>query len=92
MGIAVEFYTFSKNPNSTKQPNGDGTIYSCNLIEPCSVVNPVIALAIQTKPYGFNYAKIPEFGRFYFVNDWTYSGGRWIATLNVDVLASWKVT
>lgn len=90
MGISVEFFTFSKNPNSTKQPSGDGTIYSCNLIEPCSIVNPVIALAIQTKPYGFNYAKIPEFGRFYFVNDWTYSGGRWIATLNVDVLASWK--
>lgn len=90
MGISVEFYTFSKNSNSTKQPNGNGTVYSCNLIEPCSVVNPVIALAIQSKPYGFNYAKISEFGRFYFVNDWTYSGGRWIATLNVDVLASWK--
>lgn len=87
--IPINFFTFQKNPNSTKQPSGAGVEFQIALIEPTSIVTPNIALK-HDNPTKFNYAYIPEFGRFYFVNDWTFSGGRWVASLNCDVLASWK--
>lgn len=90
MAIEIKFYTFNKNPNSTKQPSGAGASFLCNLIEPTSLTAPNIALTVDVKPVAFNYAHIPAFSRYYFVNDWTYSGGRWVASLNVDTLASFK--
>ena len=75
MAIDVNFYTFDKKPNSTKRPAGIGTTYKCNLIEPTSFTAPDIALAVPAKPTAFNYAYIPEFSRYYFIQDWAYSGG-----------------
>lgn len=37
-----------------------------------------------------NYARIPALGRYYFIDHWTFSGGLWIASLVVDVLATYK--
>lgn len=90
MAIDVNFYTFYKKPNSTKQPGGTGTTYKCNLIEPTSFTAPDIALVVPGKPTAFNYAYIPEFSRYYFIQDWSYSAGLWRASLSVDVLASYK--
>lgn len=91
MAFDVRFYTFNKNPNSTKQPAGiEPETFSCVLIESTSIVNPQIAIVGNRKPIAYNYAFIPEFNRYYFVNDWVYNAGRWTANLNVDVLASWR--
>lgn len=90
MAIDVNFYTFNKKPNSTKKPNEVATTYKCNLIEPTSFISPDIALVVPAKPTAFNYAYIPEFSRYYFVNDWEYSAGLWRASLSVDVMASYK--
>ena len=90
MAIDVNFYTFYKKPNSTKQPDGTGTTYKCNLIEPTSFTSPDIALIVPEKPTAFNYAYIQEFSRYYFIQDWAYSAGLWRASLSVDVLASYK--
>lgn len=90
MAIDVNFYTFVKKPNSTKIPSGAATTYKCNLIEPTSFTAPDIALVVPAKPTAYNYAYIPEFSRYYFINDWAYSAGLWRASLNVDCLASWK--
>ena len=90
MSLKVDFFKFNKNPNSTKRPGEPQKTYNCLLIEPTSVVNPSIAIADAVAPHEYNYAYITEFSRYYFVNDWNYSGGRWFASLNVDVLASFK--
>ena len=90
MAIDITFYTFNKKPNSTRQPSGVGVTYKCTLIEPTSFTAPDIALVVPAKPTGYNYAFIPEFSRYYFVNDWAYSAGLWRASLSVDVLASFK--
>lgn len=90
MAIDVNFYTFSKKPNSTKIPSGEATTYKCNLIEPTSFTAPEIALAVPAKPTAYNYAYIPEFSRYYYIRDWAYSAGLWRASLDVDYLASWK--
>lgn len=87
--LKINFYTFQKNPNSTKQPGKADEVLNIALIEPTSIVNPSIALT-HKNPTAYNYAYIPEFKRYYFVNDWTFSGSRWIAHCTCDVLASWK--
>lgn len=90
MAIDVNFYTFDKKPNSTKRPSGTATTYKCNLIEPTSFTAPDIALVVPAKPTAFNYAYIPEFSRYYFIQDWTYGAGLWRASLSVDVLSSYR--
>ena len=90
MAIDVNFYTFSKKPNSTKIPTGAAATLKCNLIEPTSFTAPDIALVVPAKPTVYNYAYIPEFSRYYFIQDWTYSAGLWRASLSVDALASYR--
>lgn len=89
MAISVTLYTFSKKINSTAQPTG-GTAFDCVLKAPCGVVSPRIALNISGSPAAYNYAYIPSFSRYYFVHEWTWEDGLWVAYLNVDALASWK--
>ena len=85
----VNFYTFSKRRNSTKQPTGSGTIISCTLKEGTSVKNP--KLTISGDVFGYDYAYIGDFGRYYFVND-VISEAKGITTyvLEEDTLASNK--
>lgn len=89
MSITVNFTSFSKRPNSTARPSG-GRAFTVVLKSPSGVTNPEIELAYSGNPSEWNYAHIPSFGRYYFVTEWTYSNGVWIAQLSVDVLASWK--
>lgn len=89
MPVTIKFFQFGKKNNSTAQPTTSGTEYQCLFKEPTSLMNPVITLKHEN-PVGYNYAYINTFGRYYFVTNWEYERGLWYATLNVDVLASWK--
>lgn len=80
---------FSKKNNSTKQPTG-GSSYNCQLKDDCSIINPRISIAGNFNPAGMNYCYIPSFGRYYFVTDWQWIGGAWVASLAVDALATYK--
>lgn len=93
MAIDITFYNFSKKFNSTKRPDVSGTTYKCNLIDDCSIINPrvvIVGADNSFNPMRLNYAFIASFDRHYYVNDWTYSNRTWIASLNVDFLASWR--
>ncbi len=87
--MTIRFTKFSKKNNSTAQTTDFSATYDCKLIEPTNIITPRIALAKVT-PIQYNYAHIPEFGRYYFVNNWEYIGGLWVATLEIDVLATYK--
>lgn len=90
----VRFYTFSKKQNSTAVPSGTYTLYNCTAKNPLSVLSPVVVLrtanAAEDNPSAFNYAYIPQFNRYYHINEWTNDGPLWIARMTVDALASWK--
>lgn len=94
MGFTVNFYKFSKKVNSTKRPRDPDATYTCRIKEPCGVFNPIIGLdlGLSNSPREYNYAFIPTFDRHYFVREWTFEAGLWYATLEVDALASWKIT
>lgn len=89
--MQVYFYTFSKRLNSTAQPTG-GASFSCVLKSPSSVTAPKISLVWSGtgNPTAYNYAYIADYGRYYWVSNWTYADRQWTADLTVDVLASYK--
>lgn len=90
MAVTVTLFSFSKNPDSTARPSG-GRDFDCTIISPSSVISPEIRLSLgSSNPSGYNYAEIPEYNRFYWITDWTYDAGIWIATLMVDVLATYR--
>lgn len=90
--ISITFYNFTKKPNSTKQPDVNGTTANCELIEDTSIINPKIRWHEPANPsinvYDFNYCFIHIFGRYYFVTDIAYQLGTWLISLSVDVLAT----
>ena len=83
------FYAFAKRINSTKIP-GNGHEVEGNIFEPCEILAPVLIISPNNYNITYNYVKIPEFERYYFIKSWEFSGGRYYATCAVDVLASHK--
>ena len=84
----VVFFNHKKKINSTKLPT-DGVTIPSALKDGCSIISPVLELqsAIQPK---YNYVYISDFGRYYYVNEWTYDKGIWSCAQSVDVLTSWR--
>ena len=91
MSFTINFFTFSKRDNSTKQPTGSGTALTGTLKEPSSIYAPEFKInSVISNPASLNYAYIATFNRYYWVTDWTYERGFWSVSLSVDVLASFK--
>lgn len=88
--ITVNFYSFSKKPNSTKRPTGSGAAMSCVLKDATSLIAPEIELDYNGNPTSYNYCHISTFGRWYFITDWTYNRGLWTASLSIDLLGTYK--
>lgn len=94
MAFNVIFYTINKQHNSTGLPAGTGSSYSCVAKEPLSIMSPTIVLRMDGgaagNPVAWNYAYISDFGRYYWISDWTNVGPNWEASMQVDVLATYR--
>lgn len=94
MSFSVNLYKHDKRDNSTLRPAGDGWQLYCVLRRGSSIMTPVLEFDFGTtsdgNPIEYNYCYMPSFNRYYFIEDWTYSGSLWIATCIVDVLATYK--
>lgn len=93
--ITLRFYaqTFTKKENSTKVPNFTIAVTDVqgDIIEPSSIIDPVIKMATMNPMFTNTYVQIPAFdNRYYFVTDWKFMDGFWHVYLHLDVLASWK--
>ena len=94
MALTCHFFTFSKKINSTAvPPQGTETSVLCELKAPTDIrsMNLMIGGSIQD-PTSYNYCYVPSFSRFYFIENWAWDMGRWIAQCKVDVLASYRTT
>ena len=78
----ITLYKFNKRANSTKRPSGGVKVYG-RLNNKCGITAPSVIFSDDYHTY--NYAYIPNFNRFYWVEEWTYSDGVWIAQMAVDV-------
>lgn len=101
MAFAVRFYRFSKKPNSTAIPASGATYsqFNCTAKGVLDLLHPEIVIRFNDGAehdvsllVNTNYARIPSFERWYFVKGWRAEGPLWIASLDVDALASWRET
>lgn len=88
--MIIRLYSFNKKVNSTARPSGSYKEINCNIKDASSVINPILEL--RTNPLQYNYCYMPEWDRYYFINNINYDRGLWILQLNVDVLATYKST
>lgn len=91
----IELFTFNKRENSTKRPAVPGAVYNCVLKKDTSVVSPEILIDFSDQdapqPHLYNYAYIPDFGRYYFIADQRCIHGLlWVYSLTCDILATYK--
>ena len=93
MAINVKFYTFSKKVNSTARPSSGAVVaeFSNVLIKSGSgVVSPVLSISTSANVSKWNYCYISDWTRYYFIKEWTWDNGQWIAYLAIDVMATYK--
>lgn len=87
----VDFYVSGYAPNKLyKELNAPIKTCSCYVKEPCVVEAPIIVINYDQDLKVANYAYIPEFNRYYFIQDRTLSPGSKIELqLKVDVLMTY---
>lgn len=92
--LTVALVKFDKKRNSTLRPKifleenlFQGEIKSDFTMEALEIA---FSFNDPSNPPEYNYAYIYPFKRFYFIRQWVFSGGIWIASLVVDVLATYR--
>ena len=91
--MQAKFYYLNKRKNSTKKPtdNSELATYDIKLKTDCSSLNPTIEVRLSAglNPYGWNYAFLSDFAKYYFIRDYRWNtNGYWEIDLKLDTLAS----
>lgn len=94
MALTCHFFTFSKKINSIAVPaQGTETSVTVELKSPTDIQSLQLMIGGSiTNPTIYNYCYMPAFNRFYFIRNWGWDMGRWVADCKVDVLASYRTT
>lgn len=95
--MEITLYRWSKYRNSTKQPpsSAEQVTVTGEFKTGYSILHPVLKLSRTVQfmgaknPY-WNYAYSDTTHYYYFVRNWVYESGFWVAYLDYDPLASWK--
>lgn len=88
--MLLKLYNTNSETNRIKKVLTDETEFDVRLKDKSSVVNPVLLLKSETY-ISFNYAYIPKFQRYYFVDDISvFPNKMYLLTLRCDVLTSFK--
>ena len=93
MAFEVRMGSFAKKHNSTARPANLPTVMQCVLKEGFDLLTGEIGLDFgfqNSTPVPHNYAYIPIFRRYYFIESWEWRDRLWWAKLKVDVLGTYK--
>lgn len=86
----VIFYKYNGHPNTVNKQLGTGTEMQGSLRQEFSILRPALTLRTDTAPQ-YNYAYIGSLGRYYFVDNISYTGNKtYELTLRVDVLKTYE--
>lgn len=87
MAINAYFKTATKRKNSTAIVQG-GTLAQILLKDGTNALSPVIEVADNLTEYNYMNMIIAGKNRAYWIDDWTFEHGRYLATCTEDVLAT----
>lgn len=93
MAFEVRMGSFAKKHNSTARPSNLPTVMQCVLKDEFDLLTGEIGLDFgfqNSTPIPHNYAYIPIFRRYYFIESWEWRDRLWWAKLKVDVLGTYK--
>lgn len=98
MAFDAYFFNFQKRINSTLAPTQaqweSGLDAKIVLLDNTSIINPTFRLELSTPPMAsatkYNYCYVPDFKRFYFIQDWSCERNIWSCSCKCDVLASFR--
>ena len=95
MSLSITLYTSIADPKeldkSSKLTQIGSTAITATPTNDIDILSPVVLLNYNSSYLNANYAYIPEFGRYYYVNDKSVKPGQSITlTMSVDPLMSFK--
>ena len=91
--MTIKLYANQSENNKVDKTIGQlGNDITGTLREDCSVINPVIKIEGLEADYlkHANYAYIPDFGRYYYINNIVCTGHLYELHMHVDVLMTYK--
>ena len=88
--MVVNFYHITFNKNRVVKTVGTPVVLTVSLKSPCDLHDPVIELVHSSANMTFNYAYVPDFGRYYYVDPPEIDGKIDVMRLHVDVLMSFS--
>lgn len=91
MSILVKLYSLNKRENSTKRPPASGSLdCNCTLIDDTDLMTPTFKLELGANPIGYNYCRVQDFNRYYFITKIRSYQNFWYIECSCDVLATYK--
>lgn len=89
--MVVKFYKTEDAPNVVNKVLSNEIVKSnVHPVHPCNILQPTLEIDANTTLYTYNYAYIPDFGRYYYMSAPTLTtGGKMIVQLSVDVLKTY---
>ncbi len=89
--MTLHLYKTSSEPEKLDKSLSNDISMTGQLTNESSVINPVILVTTDTNIATYNYAYIPDFGRYYYINNIvSVRNGLWRIELRVDVLMTYK--
>lgn len=91
MSFSVTLYNTSSDNEKINKSLGTGTAFDIVLKEQTDAFRPSFRIASSSNLSGYNYAYIPHYGRYYFIESVEATpNGYWVITCRCDVLMSFK--
>lgn len=91
MSLTVTLYVSDSPVEKIGKSLSSGTDFSCELKDETSILNPKIKIYSSSNLSGYNYMYIPEFNRYYYINDISSPrNNEWDISAHVDVLETYK--
>ena len=89
--MEIQLYKNNSSNNTMTKSLTPVTTISGTLKDECSIIDPEILVAGTSQFINANYAYIPEFNRYYYINNITIvKNGLYRLSLHSDVLMSFK--
>ena len=94
MSFNIQLGSYSGEKNRINKNISLSATFTGTLREGSDIVNPAILIEASADAVcGFNYAYIPEFKRYYYIqNTESYRNSLTVVTMSVDVLMTYKET